>query len=282
VYSRPGGLDEALRLIGEPDVRILAGGTDLYPAVGERPLAGSFVDVTALSALRGVHVGPEELRIGGATTWSELARLELPPAFDALKAASHEIGGVQIQNRGTIAGNLCNASPAADGVPPLLILNAEVELASLRGLRRLPLSQFIEGNRRTALACDEIMTAIVTPRPTSTMRSTFLKLGARRYLVISIVMVALLLDIVEGVVREARIAVGACSTAAKRLPAVESRLLGAPARAGLGQRVCVEDLADLSPISDLRGTADYRRDAALTLVRRSIERCLDGEPGGVL
>jgi CO/xanthine dehydrogenase FAD-binding subunit len=282
VYSRPGELDEALRLIGEPDARILAGGTDLYPAAGERPLSGSFVDVTALSALRGLCVRPQEIRIGGATTWGELTRLDLPPAFDALKAASREIGGVQIQNRGTIAGNLCNASPAADGVPPLLVLNAEVELASLRGLRRLPLSQFVEGNRRTALAHDEIMTAIVTPRPTSTMRSTFLKLGARRYLVISIVMVALLLDIVEGVVREARIAVGACSAAAKRLPAVESRLLGAPARAGLGQRVSAEDIALLSPINDLRGTADYRRDAALTLVRRSIERCLDGDAGGVL
>ncbi len=282
MYSRPGELDEALRLIGEPDARILAAGTDLYPAAGERPLSGSFVDVTALSALKGLRVRPEELRIGGATTWSELTRLDLPPAFDALKAASREIGGVQIQNRGTIAGNLCNASPAADGVPPLLILDAEVELASLRGLRRVPLSQFIVGNRRTALASDEIVTAIVTPRPVSTMRSTFLKLGARRYLVISIVIVALLLDIVEGVVREARIAVGACSAAAKRLPAVERRLSGAPARAGLSQRVTADDLALLSPINDLRGTAAYRRDAALTLVRRSIECCLDGDAGGVL
>jgi CO/xanthine dehydrogenase FAD-binding subunit len=282
VYARPGELDEALRLISEPDARILAGGTDLYPAAGERPLSGSFVDVTALTALRGLRVRPQEIRIGGATTWSELIRLELPPAFDALKAASREIGGVQIQNRGTIAGNLCNASPAADGVPPLLILDAEVELASLRGLRRLPLGQFIVGSRRTALDRDEIVTAIVTPKPTSTMRSTFLKLGARRYLVISIVVVALLLDIVEGVVRVARIAVGACSAAAKRLPAVEKRLLGAPARAGLSQSVVAEDVADLSPISDLRGTAEYRRDAALTLVRRSIECCLAGEAGGVL
>ena len=108
-----------------------------------------------------------------------------------------------------------------------------------------------------------------------------MKLGARRYLVISIVMVAVLLDIVDDKVCSARVAAGACSAAAKRLPEVEQRLLGAPARTGLGDRIGSQDLAALAPIDDLRATAEYRRDAALTLVRRAIENCLTGDPGGV-
>jgi CO/xanthine dehydrogenase FAD-binding subunit len=282
VYTRPAELDEALALLAEPGSRVLAGGTDIFPAIGDKPLRGRHVDVTAIAALHGVSVSKSEIRIGGAVTWTDLVRAELPPAFDALKVAAREVGGLQIQNRGTIAGNLCNASPAADGVPPLLILDAEVEIASMRGLRRLPLSQFILGNRRTALASDEILTAIVAPAPSQTMRSAFLKLGARRYLVISIVMVAALLDVADGAVRDARVAVGACSAAAMRLPAVERRLVGAPAHAGLSERVKGEDIAALAPIDDLRATGLYRRDAALSLIRRAIESCLAGQVGGVL
>jgi len=219
--------------------------------------------------------------MGAAVTWSELAKSDLPPAFAALQAAAGEVGGIQIQNRGTIAGNLCNASPAADGVPPLRILDAQVELVSTRGRRRLPLADFIAGNRRTALDRDEIMTAILVRPPRPTARSSFLKLGARRYLVISIVVVAVLLDIVDGLVCDARIAVGACSAAAKRVPDVEQMLIGAPARAGLGDRIGSRQLAALSPIDDLRGSADYRSDAALTLLRRAVDLCLDGKAGGI-
>jgi CO/xanthine dehydrogenase FAD-binding subunit len=282
VYARPVDLDEALNLLAEPGARVFAGGTDIFPSAGERPLRGLYVDVTRVEALRSLVCASDAIRIGGAVTWADLAHADLPPAFDALRVAAREVGGVQIQNRGTIAGNLCNASPAADGVPPLLILDAEVEIASLRGVRRLALAEFIAGNRRTALARDEIVTAIVAPAPKETMRSAFLKLGARRYLVISIVMVAALLDVDKGLVREARVAVGACSAAAKRLPSIERGLNGAKARAGLGDSVSAEDLAGLTPIDDLRASADYRRDAALTLARRAIECCVAGQVGGAL
>jgi CO/xanthine dehydrogenase FAD-binding subunit len=282
VYTRPADFTEAFRLLAEPDARVLAGGTDLFPAAGERPLMGRCVDITALPGLRTIETEGGQVRIGAAVTWSDFVRADLPPGLEALKAAAREVGGVQIQNRGTIAGNLCNASPAADGVPPLLILDAEVELASLRGRRRLRLDAFIAGNRRTAREHDEIMTAIVVPQPPSTARSSFLKLGARRYLVISIAMVAILLDVVDERVRDARIAVGACSAAAMRLPGIERRLVGMAARAGIGDHIHDVDLAGLTPIDDLRGTADYRRDAALTLVRRAVECCLHGEPGGVV
>src|SRR6478609_1826340 len=140
MYARPSNLDEALGLLAEGGARVIAGGTDVYPGAGERPLQGSYVDVSNIPALRGVSIDSANIRIGAATTWSDITRTGLPPAFDALKVAARDVGAIQIQNRGTIAGNLCNASPAADGVPPLLILDASVEIAAPAGRRVLPLS----------------------------------------------------------------------------------------------------------------------------------------------
>jgi CO/xanthine dehydrogenase FAD-binding subunit len=218
------------------------------------------------------------VRIGARTTWSDLARADLPPCFDALKAAAREVGSVQIQNTATIAGNLCNASPAADGVPPLLALDAEVELASTGGVRRLPLKDFLTGYRSTARRPDEIVTAVLVPRILEQGRSVFLKLGARRYLVISIAMVAVVLaGDGEGRVSEARVAVGACSAVAQRLPALEQALIGAKTEPGIGERAGHEHLEPLSPIDDVRATAAYRRDTALTLVRRALEACVAGD-----
>ena len=135
---------------------------------------------------------------------------------------------MQIQNAGTIGGNLCNASPAADGVPPLLALDAEVELASAAGTRRLPLAAFLHGPRRTARRPDELLTAVLIPAAATEGRSAFLKLGARRYLVISIAMVAARLATADGRVTAAALAVGACGPVATRLPAVEAALVGHP------------------------------------------------------
>jgi CO/xanthine dehydrogenase FAD-binding subunit len=283
MYARPLELNETLALIAEPGAQLLAGGTDVFPAAGERPLPGRIVDISRLRALKGVTHAGDEIRIGAGMTWTDLLRADLPPAFDALCAAAREIGAIQIQNRGTIGGNLCNASPAADGVPPLLILDAEVELVSMRGARRVALSQFIAGNRRTLRQEDEILTAVVAPAPAAGMRSTFLKLGARRYLVISIVMVAVLLDVgADGLVRAARIALGACSAVAQRLPLAEASLIGAKADAALGARLRAEHLAALTPIDDVRASAGYRRDAALVLARRALDACLRGEAGGIV
>jgi CO/xanthine dehydrogenase FAD-binding subunit len=273
MYLRPATLDDALALLAEPGRRILAGGTDLFPAQGDCPVAQTFVDIARLEELRRIEVGPAEVRIGGGVTWSALIRHPLPRALDGLKAAAREVGSVQIQNTGTIAGNICNASPAADGVPALLTLNATIELASkARGVRRLPLVDFTTGYRQTALASDEVVSAIIVPR-TIEGPSCFLKLGARRYLVISIAMVAAVLEKgVEGRVAKARVAIGACSPTARRQPLVEAILVGAPWRAGLSTLVDESHLSELVPIDDVRATADYRREAALMLVRRAIER----------
>ena len=232
LYLRPKTLDEAVSLLASTGGQILAGGTDFYPALGDRQPVGRVIDITLLQEIRGVSFLPDSIRIGGLTTWTDILRTPLPRCFDALKGAAREVGSVQIQNRGTVAGNLCNASPAADGVPPLLALDAEVELVSAAGRRRMPLGQFITGNRRTLRRPEEILAAVIVPRRMDHAASAFLKLGARRYLVISISMVAAVVQAEAGRVAEAHVAVGSCSASARRLAELEHDLVGRPAQDG--------------------------------------------------
>ncbi len=275
MYFRPRTLDEAVHVLGAHGGQILSGGTDFFPALGDRQVLGPVVDVSGLSEIKGIAVTADQIRIGGLTTWSEVVATPLPRCFDALKSAAREIGGIQIQNRATVAGNLCNASPAADGVPPLLALDAEIELRSSSGVRRVPLADFIVGNRKTLRRPDEILTSVIVPRRLDDATSAFLKLGARRYLVISIAMVATVVKTDgSGRVAEARVAVGSCSATAQRLVALESALLGEPARIGLGVVVSRQHLAPLAPIDDVRATASYRLDAALTLIGRALDACV--------
>ena len=193
-----------------------------------RGLAGDILDLTGLEELRGITLSRVGLRIGACARWAEIAGASLPPALAALQQAAREVGGRQIQNAGTIGGNLCNASPAADGLPPLLALDAEVELASATGVRRLALVDFVTGPRQTALRPGEMLAAVVIPRTGLMGRSRFLKLGARKYLVISIASVAVRLVEREGRVADLAVAVGACSAVARRIKAVEAALQDAP------------------------------------------------------
>ena len=269
-YLRPGNLHEALAAL-TGGARVLAGGTDLYPSAGLR-LAGPVVDLSEVPGLAGIS-GGNGLRIGALTTWSAIAEADLPPACHALQQAARQVGGRQIQNAGTVGGNLCNASPAADGVPPLLALDAEVELVSTNGRRRMPLGTFITGPRRVALQPGEVLEAVHLPASALQGRSAFEKLGARAYLVISIAMVAVRLQVSAGQIAAAAVAVGACSAVARRLPQVEAALLG-PA---LGASARVDDAAVaavLDPIDDVRATAGYRRHAAAELIRRAVEGAL--------
>jgi CO/xanthine dehydrogenase FAD-binding subunit len=186
-----------------------------------------------------------------------------------LKLAAREIGGVQIQNAGTVAGNLCNASPAADGVPALLSLGAQVVLHGAQGMRVLALQDFILGNRRTARRPDELLTEIRVPKPLARdARGSFLKLGARRYLVISIVMAAAVIEVEDETVSAARVAVGACSEVAMRLADLERAMVGRHVDGELGLVATADHLAELRPIDDVRATADYRRRAAWIVLRR--------------
>ncbi|WP_439515261.1 FAD binding domain-containing protein [Oceanibaculum nanhaiense] len=269
-YLRPERLEDAVAALRDGAWTLLAGGTDHYPARVTAQRSEDILDITGLAGLHGISDAGDHFRIGALTRWSDITESDLPPCFDGLRRAAREVGGMQIQNRATLAGNLCNASPAADGVPPLLTLDASVELASAEGVRTLPLSEFILGNRKTARRPDELMTAILVPKPAHPARAAFLKLGARKYLVISITMVAGLLEVKDGQVAAARIAVGACSAVAQRLPALEAALVGQTAGPGLAGLVAQEHLAGLAPIDDIRADAGYRQDAALVLVKRCL------------
>ncbi|MCO5099582.1 MAG: FAD binding domain-containing protein [Burkholderiaceae bacterium] len=276
-YRRAGDLDEALGLLARGGWTPLAGGTDFYPARVGRPVRESLLDLGTVESLRGIARASDAaqgpvLHVGATTTWSSIARAELDARLLALQQAAREIGGIQVQNRATVGGNLCNASPAADGIVALLALDARLGLASLRGRRSLAVDEFVLGVRRTALEPDELLVAIEIPSGSARARSAFLKLGHRRSLVISIAMVAVAVDFDESDrLAQCAIAVGACAPAAVRLRALESRLLGAR-RAEIvrlfDDAARGEALAPLQPIDDVRATAVYRRHVAIELARR--------------
>ena len=280
MYARPTTLDDALRLLSDRPHRILAGGTDVFPAAAAaagwgdpgvgHPDRPPILDITGIDTLTGIRHFPDRTEIGALATWTDAIESGLPAWFDCVRLAAREVGGPQIRNRGTLAGNLCNASPAADGVPALLVLDARVRLLRRGGSREIPLAELVTGNRRTCLRPNELTAAIVIPSPAAGARSTFLKLGARRYLVISIAMVAACLEMARGHIRDARVAVGACSEVAQRLTGLEARLRGAPGSEAPAL-VREEDLEPLSPLDDIRASASYRRHGALVLVRRALD-----------
>lgn len=271
-YSAPEALAEALRLLAGGETRIVAGCTDYFPVLGDGQAPPKVLDVTRLAAMRGVTRTDTGWSIGATTTWTDLIRADLPPAFDGLKGAAREIGSVQIQNAGTIAGNLCNASPAADGVPPLLTLDATLELRSATGSRFVALLNFITGVRKIDLRPDELVFAIHIPDLPAASASSFLKLGSRKYMVISIAMVSTLVAVDgAGRIELARIAVGSCSAVAQRLGGLEAALIGQTAAQLAGQsEIWSGHLDVLSPIDDVRGSGDYRRAAVAEICKRAI------------
>ena len=274
-YFRPTELGSALDWLSSHTGHIAAGCTDLFPSTDRPALPGPILDVTAIDGLRGVHASETGWHIGATTTWTDIIRADLPPSFDALKLAAREVGSKQIQNTGTIAGNLCNASPAADGTPCLRALDAIVELVSADATRTMALSDFILGPGKTALRPNEILTAIDIPRDSGQGRSHFLKLGARKYLVISIAMVAARIAAKDGVITQAALSVGACSAVAVRLAEVEAALIGQPLQADtlLAISNSMVTMA-LAPIDDIRSDADYRLTAAAELARRTLRPLL--------
>ncbi len=273
-YANPATLAKALELMSQHDISVVAGGTDFYPARAGRTVDEPVLDLTGLSELGNIGASGDRIRIGALATWTEIAHAALPDGCRALQQAAVEVGGRQIQNVGTIGGNLCNSSPAADGVPPLLLVDASVELMSVSGVRTLRLEEFLVGYRRTALRSDELLTAVLIPREATGGHSAFIKFGSRRHLVISIVMAGARLVVADdGTIADARVAVGACSPVAERLEALEQDLLGLAAGEAAG---CVANrhLEMLSPIDDVRASADYRRTAARVLVKRALDGCV--------
>jgi CO/xanthine dehydrogenase FAD-binding subunit len=291
-YQRPTSLLGALALLNDGFIPI-AGGTDYYPGKVGKPLSDKLLDLTNIIDFS-VAQPPATtggLRLSGLCTWrqcqSDFELGRMPIWVAALAQSAKDVGGWQVQNRGTLGGNLCNASPAADGVVALLALGAAVVLVSTSSdlnstlsslhYRSLALSDFVLGNRHTAKAKGELLTQIELPRHSNHARSAFLKLGHRRYLVISIVMAAVLLDFDDaGYVVTCRIAIGSCSKAALRITKLEQLIMGSHRLAvrGLVNNNLALVVDKIQPIDDVRGSAGYRLSAAQELVVRTFSQVL--------
>lgn len=275
LYYRSDSLEESLQLMASKPLTVLAGATDIFPALttmrDHHGRSGAdYLDITAISALKGIAQRDTGWHIGAGVTWHELIRADLPAAFAGLQQAGREVGGPQVQSRGTVVGNLCNASPAADGVPPLLCLNAQVQLASADRRREVALSDFIMGNRRIDRQPDELVTGLRIPVLPTDSQGCFYKQGARRYLVISITSLAAVVCLQDRVIRDIRLAVGSCSLVPQRLSEAESQLLNC-ALSDISQTfVSTLPLPELAPIDDIRATADWR----MRSVRTGLERLL--------
>jgi CO/xanthine dehydrogenase FAD-binding subunit len=275
-FENPVELHEAYSILETGDWKILAGGTDFYPSLNGEVPKTNVLDITNLKSINGIYRDENgDWHIGALTTWTDVIEEDLPPSFDGLKLSAREVGSVQIQNRATIVGNICNASPAADGVPPLLTLGAQVKIGSLAGERRMPLSEFIQGSRKTALKPGEIVIGIFITTNSTSGVSSFLKLGARKYLVISISMVAARIHVIDGRISDAALAVGSCSQVAQRLSALESLLVGREANRDIAKIIKQEHFASLAPIDDVRATKNYRMHAAKEMVERVLFQTLD-------
>ena len=271
-FSNPNTLQEAYSLLAGSDWKILSGGTDFYPALGNEVADFNVLDISQITAIRTIEMDDAgNWHIGALVTWSDIIGHDFPPSFDGLKLAAKEVGSIQIQNRATVVGNICNASPAADGVPPLLTLGSIVKIGSAKGERELPLAKFILGNRETDLMPGEMVVGLKIPAEGGQGKSHFMKLGARKYLVISIAMVAVRL-VVDGKnkIEDVAISVGSCSAVAMRMNELERALIGVDLSDDLASIVHNEYFGDLTPIDDVRATREFRIDACKELVVRTL------------
>jgi CO/xanthine dehydrogenase FAD-binding subunit len=254
----PTGLDEALRLKAEhPDAWPIQGGTDVMVALNfDRGRPPEMLNLNEVAELRGWSRENGTLRLGAALTYSQIEHGELREILPALAEASRTVGSPQIRNRGTVGGNLGTASPAGDALPPLLVEGAEVECASVRGVRTLPLVDFVTGVKRNALEADELITAVrLTP---SRAPQTFMKIGPRNAMVIAVVS----LSVSAG--DELRAAFGSASPRPVLVTAPRDEVDSFPERVA----------AAAAPIDDVRGSEAYRRHALRVLTARALERVL--------
>ncbi len=257
----PRSLAEALELkAAHPDAMPIQGGTDVMVALNfDRARPETLLNLNEVAELRGWSRENGTLRLGAGLTYAEAMHGALADAFPSLAEASRTVGSPQIRNRGTIGGNLGTASPAGDALPPLLVERADVEVASARGARRVPLPEFLVGPKRNALGEDELIISVhVAP---SGAPQTFMKVGPRNAMVIAVCSLALVVDSERG---ELRAAYGSAGPVTGLVTADLADAEGFPGRVA----------AAASPIDDVRGTAAYRRHALGVLARRALDRCL--------
>ena len=256
--AQPRTLDEALAMLRDAPLAPIAGATDLYVGLNFGTLtAQHFIDLNALDELRGIDVRDDQLVIGAMTSYAAIMRSALVQArLPMLVQAASQIGGVQIQNRGTLGGNIANGSPAGDALPVLSAAEATIVMRSARAERRVPFSGFYTGYRASVLRTDELIVAVEIPRVEG--GQWFRKVGTRAAQAISKLVMAAVRAPVP------RIAVGSVAPTTIRLPRTEAALA---AGAGIDEAVNVLE-SEITPIDDVRSSADYRRQVAANLLRR--------------
>jgi len=278
-YHKPKKVGEAIGLLtmGKGDHALLAGGTDLLVQIrtGARRLKG-VIDISEIESLKGVTDGERAIEIGAMVTHSEIAESELVRTHaPALAQACLTIGGVQIQNRGTIGGNVMNASPAGDTLPAIVAYESEFLVQDLKGERWISFDAFFTGYRKTQVGAQEMLTRIRIPKADPKERAAFYKIGQRRAQAISKVSLCARARIRHGGVEWAKIALGSVADRAIRARGTEALLAGKVVTANLID-VARESIADeVAPIDDIRSTADYRKFAAGGLLARFLRQVIE-------
>src|SRR5215510_10829193 len=259
----PTCLDEAYELLAERgrQAKIIAGGTDLMVALNARSLdAGEFIDIWRLNELRGVYDEGETIRIGALTTYTQLIKSPLiQSSVPALVEASRTIGAIQIQNRGTIGGNIVNASPAGDSLPVLAAFDAEVEIGSVRGVRKVGFNHFYTGYRQTVMEPDEILLAVRMRKLNSDERSFFFKVGTRRAQAISKIVMAVKVGTTGADINSISIALGSVAPTVIRAHQTESLMTNSTLDAAIIEQARKAISQEIAPITDVRSTEHYRR-----------------------
>ena len=269
----PKTVDEALGLLVDPGGRPLAGGSDLIPLMQADKLRPErVIDLGRLPALRDIRQDGDGLvRVGALTTHAQLeASALLWKRATALAQAARSVGSVQTRQRGTVGGNLAHASPAADVALALLALEAQVTLCSLQGTRQLSLGEFLTGPGQTACRDDELLTEVAFALPGPASGSAFYKLGKRSAMIIAVVGVAAVLVLGDGLIRDARIALGSVAPTVIRAPQAEALLRNRPPGEALFRQVGEAARQEARPIDDFRASAEYRRRMVAVLTRRAL------------
>ncbi len=278
-------LDELLRLLAQTGGRVIAGGTDVLVQAQRGVFPASvLVDASRVRELRFIADEGDTIRIGALTTYADmLASPLLRDAAPALVMAAATVGAPQTRARGTLGGNIANASPAGDTLPPLLALDAVVRLVKQGGERVLPLTDVLRGPRQTCLEPGEIIHSVTFRRPPEPTGAAFLKLGNRQGMAIAVVNTAALLTLDgDGRIEPARVALGAVAPTPVRSTHAEAILRGQPLAEEVFQAAARAVLYDIAPISDVRGSADYRRKAAVHLTMRALRLAAQQIGEGVL
>jgi CO/xanthine dehydrogenase FAD-binding subunit len=283
-FLAPASLQETLKVLAEQPKQWLpiAGGTDVMVQYAAGTLgARKLLSIWNLPELRRIEAQPHEVRIGAGCTYTDLRGHEIVAReFSLLARAASWTGGIANQNRGTLGGNIVNASPAADSLPALLVYDAELMLISLRGERRVPYRDFHTSYKQMNLAADELIRAICLPRKFSEYVWHARKLGARNAQAISKVCIAALGRMENGAVADVRIALGSVAPVPMRLSETERILLGKPLDAGTIAVARKMAVSETKPIDDIRSTARYRAAVVGNLVGEFLERLARGDAGG--